>query len=268
MVGARRGTVAPVNSPVNTPAAAIVGQVLRGRAPGGDPEEYAARVRPWPGEPSTVQLITVDQSAPPPEIIRGWLAELRGVGVRCVRTGALGPAMRAAYFECGFGVRQELTLLQHDLTGLRSLRMPGMLEGMPVLRRGRRSDLVPLALIDRRAFGAVWHMDVVGIADACSATPNHRLRIALSGSSVLAFAVSGRAGRSAYLQRLAVDPDAQGHGLGRMLTIDALRWAKRHRCTAMLVNTHVDNDAALGLYHSLGFVDLSYRLMMLEMVLT
>lgn len=267
MVRAGSGTVAPVNSPVNAPVVESVGQVLRGRASVDDPEEFSARVRPWPGEPTTVQLITVDQSAPPPEVIRGWLSELRASGVRCVRTGALGPAMRAAYFECGFVVRQELSLLQHDLSNLRSLRTPGMLDGAPVLRRGRAVDLVPVALIDRRAFGMLWHMDAVGIADACSATPHHRLRLALSGSSTLAFAVSGRSARSAYLQRLAVDPDAQGHGLGRMLTIDALRWARRHRCTTMLVNTHVDNEVALRLYRSLGFTDLAYRLMMLEVTL-
>ncbi len=261
------GTVAPVNSPVNAPVAASVGRVLRGRSSGPEVEEYSARVRPWPGDPTAVQLITVEHSAPPPEVLRRWLDELRADGVRCVRTGALGPGMRPPYFECGFTVRQELTLLQHDLAALRSLRMPGMLETSPLLRRGRVGDLVALALIDRRAFGPLWNMDVVGISDACGATPNHRLRIALSGSSIHGYAVSGRAGRSAYLQRLAVDPDAQGCGIGRMLTIDSLRWARRHRCTSMLVNTHIDNEIALNLYRSLGFVEMAYRLMMLEVVL-
>ena len=261
------GTVAPVNSPVNAPVAASVGWVLRGCSSGPEPEEFAARVRPWPGDPTTVQLITVEQSAPPPDVIRGWLDELRASGVRCVRTGALGPAMRPAYLESGFTVRQELTLLQHDLADLRNLRIPGLLEHSPVLRRGRSADLATLGLIDRRAFGPLWHMDVVGISDACRATPHHRLRISLSGSTIHGFAVSGRAGRSAYLQRLAVDPDAQGRGVGRILTIDALRWARRHRCTSMLVNTHVDNEVALTLYRSLGFVEMAYRLMMLEAVL-
>lgn len=267
VAGAGRVTVAAVNSPVNAPDAAGVGRVLRARVPYHDPDEFTARVRPWPDEPDAVQLITVDQSAPPPEVIRSWLDELRIEGVRRVRTGALGPTMRPAYFECGFAVRQELTLLSHDLTDLRLLRVPGALDGGPVLRRGRTADLVALALTDRRAFGAMWCMDLQGIVDACAATPNHRLRTVMEGSQVLAYAVTGRAARSAYLQRLAVDPDAQGRGLGRMLTVDALRWARRHRCTTMLVNTHVDNEAALNLYHSVGFVDMPYRLMMLEITL-
>ncbi|MEY4371304.1 MAG: hypothetical protein RL219_73 [Actinomycetota bacterium] len=267
VAAAGRVTVAAVKSPVNAPEAERIGRVLRARVPYHDPDEFAARVRPWPDEPGTVQLITVDQSAPPPEVIRSWLDELRSEGVSRVRTGALGPTMRPPYFECGFTVRQELTLLSHDLTDLRTLRTPGALDGGPVLRRGRTGDLVSLALTDRRAFGSMWCMDLQGIVDACTATPNHRLRIAMEGSQVLAYAVSGRAARSAYLQRLAVDPDAQGRGLGRMLTVDALRWARRHRCTTMLVNTHVDNEAALHLYHSVGFVDMPYRLMVLDMAL-
>jgi ribosomal protein S18 acetylase RimI-like enzyme len=80
----------------------------------------------------------------------------------------------------------------------------------------------------------------------------------------LGFAVSGRAGHHSYLQRLAVDPALHGRGIGSALTMDALRWARRHRCDSMLVNTHVENSAALGLYRSLGFEELAYGLAVLE----
>ena len=78
------------------------------------------------------------------------------------------------------------------------------------------------------------------------------------------FAISGRSGKNAYLQRLAVDPSQHGRGIGRTLTLDALRWARRSRCSGMLVNTHVGNDVAVNLYRSLGFHELSYRLVVLE----
>ena len=48
------------------------------------------------------------------------------------------------------------------------------------------------------------------------------------------------------------------------MVIDSLRWAKRHRATSVLVNTHVENEAALHLYRTLGFVEMSYRLAVLE----
>lgn len=211
-----------------------------------------------------MQLVTVEQSAPPPEVVRQWMAELAQAGVRTIRTGALGPAVIGPYLECGFTVRQELALLHHDLHGIRGRIVP--CESL-MLRRGRNADLVSAAHLDGRAFGPLWAMDPTGLADARTATPHHRFRIAADGATMVGFAVSGRAGRHGYLQRLAVDPAQHGRGIGRALTMDALRWACRHRCTSMLVNTHIDNEAALGLYGALGFHELSYRLVVLERVL-
>jgi len=223
-----------------------------------------ARIRPWPDEPAAVLLVTVDHAVPEPAQIAQWMERLSALGIRVVRTGALGPTACPSFFEAGFAVRQELVLLQHPLEGVRStvIRSDHLL-----MRRGHTADLPALALIDRRAFGAMWGMDVGGIVDACSATPHHRLRVAARGPVPVGFAVSGRAGRSAYLQRLAVDPDAQGQGVGRDLTLDSLRWARRHRCSSVLVNTHVDNERARALYEARGFVELAYRLNVLERTL-
>jgi len=224
-----------------------------------------ARIRPWPDEPGAVLLVTVDHAVPEPAEITQWMERLSALGIRVVRTGALGPTACPSFLEAGFAVRQELVLLQHPLEGVRStvIRSDHLL-----MRRGHTADLPALALIDRRAFGAMWGMDVGGIVDACSATPHHRLRVAARGSVPVGFAVSGRAGRSAYLQRLAVDPDAQGQGVGRDLTLDSLRWARRHRCSSVLVNTHVDNERARTMYEALGFVELAYRLNVLERTLS
>lgn len=223
-----------------------------------------ARIRPWPDEPGAVLMVTLDHAVPDAEQIGRWMEQLCALGVRVVRTGALGPTACPAFLEAGFRVRQELVLLQHPLEGVRStvIRSEHLL-----MRRGHTADLPALAVIDRRAFGTMWAMDVGGIVDACGATPHHRLRVAAHGAVPVGFAVSGRAGRSAYLQRLAVDPDVQGQGVGRELTLDSLRWARRHRCSSVLVNTHVDNERARAMYESLGFVELAYRLNVLERVL-
>ncbi len=83
----------------------------------------------------------------------------------------------------------------------------------------------------------------------------------------MAFAISGRAGRCGYLQRLAVDPEHRRRGLATALVIDALGWMRRHRTTSTMVNTAVDNRAAIDLYESLGFTRTPRDLRVLELAL-
>ena len=80
----------------------------------------------------------------------------------------------------------------------------------------------------------------------------------------MGFLISGRAGRTGYVQRLAVHPDAHRQGLANDLLLDSLRWMRRARLHAVYVNTHVDNVAALALYRAHGFVELPERLRVFE----
>ena len=66
-------------------------------------------------------------------------------------------------------------------------------------------------------------------------------------------ALTGRAGRNGYLQRVAVDPTARRLGFGRALVADALQWLQRHDVGRTLVNTQLDNHRAVALYESCGF---------------
>ena len=80
----------------------------------------------------------------------------------------------------------------------------------------------------------------------------------------MAFAIAGASSERGYLQRLAVDPGAQRAGHGRALTVDALRWMARRRVADCLVNTSVDNHAALALYRSIGFTPMDDLLTVLH----
>jgi hypothetical protein len=66
--------------------------------------------------------------------------------------------------------------------------------------------------------------------------------------------VCGRAGHRGYVQRLAVDPSAQGRGVGAGLLIDGLRWLRRWGARDALVNTQEGNARSLRLYQRSGFV--------------
>jgi ribosomal protein S18 acetylase RimI-like enzyme len=143
-------------------------------------------------------------------------------------------------------VRDTLHLLAHDLRELPDAPAAK-------LRRGRRTDRRPALDVDNRAFPAFWRLDDAGFREAMTATPSARFRVAVVDRRVAGYAVTGRAGHRGYLQRLAVDPDVQGHGLGRALVADALEWLRRRGVTNAVVNTQVENERALALYLATGF---------------
>ena len=94
-----------------------------------------------------------------------------------------------------------------------------------------------------------------GPDDALHATPSATLRILTGSEGPAGYTVSGRAGPTGYLQRLAVDPRWHGRGYGRALVTDSLRWMHRRGARAAVVNTQDVNHVALALYRSAGFVE-------------
>ena len=221
-----------------------------------------ARVRPWAFEPNVAHLVLYNQSRlPTPSDILGWISELRTVGFDTIRTGALGVQAGARFERLGFESIQSLVLLEHTSINAVDLSLPEPPVSTVRLSSG---DDNAASLVDVAAFGAGWCIDRVGLGDVRSATPRHRARAVRIDDQMVAYAISGRDGRNGYIQRLAVSPAHQHHGHGLVLVVDSLRWMARWRVQRALVNTHIGNDAALGLYHRLGFTDLSDRLHVYE----
>ncbi len=106
--------------------------------------------------------------------------------------------------------------------------------------------------VDHRAFPPFWQLDDSGLDEALGATPHTRYRVAVAGG-VVGYAITGRSGHRGFLQRLAVDPGHHRQGLGAALVVDGLRWLKRWGAERVVVNTQMENGAALGLYEHLGF---------------
>ena len=217
-----------------------------------------ARVRPWAFEPNVAHLVLYNQSRlPSPSDITAWIRELRLAGYDTIRSGALGVQAGARFERLGFEAIQSLVLLEHTSVG--SVAAPSSASS-----RLDVDDDLEASRIDIAAFGAGWCIDRVGIGDVRSATPRHRARSIRVEGELVAYAISGRDGRNAYIQRLAVSPAHQHQGLGSVLVGDSLRWMARWRVQRALVNTHVGNDAALALYHRVGFTDLADRLHVYE----
>jgi ribosomal protein S18 acetylase RimI-like enzyme len=189
----------------------------------------------------------VTGSPPRTDTVRWCLDRLRAEGHRDVHTAALGPAEQEPFLRCGFVVHERLHLLEHDLVEIPSPARPVR------LRRGRHLDRRALLAMDHRCFPPYWQIDQHGLRSALRATAVARLRVATDQGALVGYAVTGRSLHRGYLQRLAVDPDHQGRGLGRTLVSDALGWSRRRGARTVVVNTQEHNDRALALYEHLGF---------------
>lgn len=203
-----------------------------------------AYVHPVPGSP-----------LPSSEFVRRCLRTLARQGYARVVTGALAPFEQVAFRAAGFEPSEHLHLLSHDLRAIPALPMLQS-EGhrdTAVLRRSTRADRDAVLDVDGIAFDPFWRLDDAGLDEAISATPHSRFRVALLNDQLTGYAVTGRAGRRGYLQRLAVHPDAQRQGIGTALVVDALRWLRRWRAERAMVNTQLGNERALALYERVGF---------------
>lgn len=193
------------------------------------------------------------------------LGELRQAGYRRALTSALPVHEQAPFLACGFEVHERLRLLRRPID--RSVRVP---EPAADLRRPRSTDRPAILAVDASAFPPFWQLDAAGLQEALAATPSARLRVAMAPDqrTVVGYAVTGRAGPRGYLQRLAVHPSAQRHGLGADLVHDGLRWLRRWGASEALVNTQEENAAALRLYRRLGFREQDDGLVVLHRDLT
>ena len=221
----------------------------------------AARVRAgsWRGRDDLAYLVPLSSAATlTPAALEQIRSRLREDGFDAVVTAAVGPSERDMLAADGFDEHESLHLLRHELSDLppRPARTRG-------IRRGGRRDLDAILDVDRQTFEAFWQLDRDGLLEAIAATPVSRLRV-VRDPGVVGYAVTGRAGDQGYLQRLAVHPERQGEGLGIDLVADALHWLRRRQVRTCWVNTQEANEAALALYHRLGFRDAPHQLTVLR----
>jgi len=221
---------------------------------------------PWRGHDDVAHLVLGEQVPTDTETVEACLAALRRSGYCSVVTSALAPADSLPFVDAGFEVRERLHLLEHDLASLPAPPNGASRDGLRC-RRAWRSDRPSVIELDRLAFDRFWRLEEQGLREALQATPAVRFRVGDFEDprrGTVAYAITGRAGRRGYLQRVAVHPDGRRQGWGRALVVDALGWLARHDVQRALVNTQWTNDAALALYESCGFRRLPVGLCVLD----
>ncbi len=204
------------------------------------------RVGPRRGDRAVASVVTYIDHPLDHASVADLINRLRDLGYRRVVTAALTVREEQSFRANGFERARELVLLERPL----NTELPAAGDK---LKRARRRDLGDILKVDTAAFDPFWAFDAVGIREALNSTPRRLLRI--TAEQPVAYALSGVAGDRAYLQRLAVHPEAAGKGLGTSLLLDALRWMQRRGASCAFVNTQQDNDRALNLYKRHGFVE-------------
>lgn len=184
----------------------------------------------------------------------GWLFEHDAPSVQSI---PLHPGMRGVWEDAGFKPFRQLLLMERDLS---------FAVEEPTVRVSEGSELEwrDALTLDDLAFDADWQIGRMGLADARQATPTSNFLTVHDGARMLGFSIIGIAQSTAYLQRIAVHPEAQGQGFGRSLLRASLLWAKNQRAITMLLNTQLDNDGAARLYKTERFEALPQHLVLLR----
>ena len=207
-----------------------------------------AVARPWNDAHPEAALRLVRGSGAFVEACTETLGELGIPGVFSPPLPASGQRIWSA---AGYVVHSPLALMRAELE--RPLQTPDHL-----VVKGDATDIDSLLSIDRAAFDDFWRFDRHGMTESLEATSNSALlMIRDSDGSPIGYAITGVGHAIAYLQRVAVHPDWQGHGMGRSLVRAAARTARSAGARAILLNTQYENAGATRLYESEGYVALA-----------
>lgn len=208
-------------------------------------------MRQWPNDDTVAHLIFIDhQAVPTNDDIAAAVEHAQRRGARSIRTSALFPRATTVLSDAGFRAVDALALLRLRLDDdvIEALPPPG--RRLRVLRPWSHRQA---ADVDGDAFGSLWGNDAASLRDIRRATPVHRALAVRDRRRLVGFAISGAAADNGYLQRLAVASDHRRRGVARDLVADSLRWMHAGARLHALVNTGVDNRAALELYGAFGF---------------
>lgn len=227
-----------------------------------------------PGAGEVVGYAGVDlRGRPTAELVVATAARRRGLGralLAAVRATALEeagetplvwahgdlPGAQALAADAGLTVRRELWQMSRPLTDLPTLGpVPDGLTLRPFVQ-GTDED----AWLEVNAAAFAWHPEQGRMTAADLAAREREpwfraddLLLAERDGRLVAFSWMKVDGDAGELYALGVDPDAQGGGLGRLLTAHTLHRLAAHGLREALLYTEADNAAAVRTYTAAGF---------------
>ncbi len=214
-----------------------------------------AEARPWNDvvDDATLRLVRGGSG-----FIEACVQRLTELGASAVLSSPLAPSARRPWESAGFTKHLDLALMRLDLD-------PAISAPSHLVVRDDSYDMDMMLAIDHAAFAPFWRFDRRALVESTQATSKSAVFVIRDGNEgITGYAVVGYGHAISYLQRVAVDPQWQGSGMGRSLIRAAARSAKRHGSKALLLNTQLDNEQAIGLYDSEGYMQLPESLAVLK----
>lgn len=214
-----------------------------------------AEARPWNDavDEATLRLVRGGST-----FIAACTERLLSVGAPAVLSSPLAPSARRPWESAGFVDHLDLALMRLSL----DVAVPAP---QHLVVKDDHFDLDLMLEIDTAAFPVFWRFDRAALLESTQATTEAGVFVIRDGAEGIAgYAVVGYGHAISYLQRVAVHPTWQGAGMGRSLVRAAGRSAQRKGSRAMLLNTQFDNDPAIALYESEGYVKLPETLAVLK----
>jgi ribosomal-protein-alanine N-acetyltransferase len=116
-------------------------------------------------------------------------------------------------------------------------------------------DLAEVMRIELRAYKHPW---TLGIFRDCLRV-GYQCLVYENEEEMLGYAVMSHAVGEAHILNICIRPDAQGHGYGSQLMQEVLEAARRVHTDTLLLEVRPSNQAALSLYHKMGFCEVGVR---------
>jgi ribosomal protein S18 acetylase RimI-like enzyme len=148
----------------------------------------------------------------------------------------------------GFSVTQHIVILEHEGKSLPPSKNPPDISIRPMTAL----DLPAVADLDAAAFVPLWQNSLNALQRAL--TQAGWATVAESKEGVVGYQISTYNPFGGHLARLAVNPAAQGQGIGYALVHDLLKESSKRGLRKLTVNTQDDNQASLALYKNIGFL--------------
>jgi ribosomal-protein-alanine N-acetyltransferase len=121
----------------------------------------------------------------------------------------------------------------------------------------RSKDLTGVLQIEQAVFPDPWSRRL--FVEELAQRTSRCYRAAWRGRHIVGFAGLMLIDDEAHVNNIAVDPEHQGHGVGRVLLSDMVRQALDRGARHLTLEVRADNRPALALYGKFGFAPVGVR---------